>query len=241
MVNTDKIISGIFSGKLGTHNLPKDYYEDFTSKLSRAVKSGVGSAKKFSDLRGDLDVNTQAFAGAKTYNMVRELEDAKVLFPSKKEYKEAASTIIKKYDSWSDAEINTAKQQAMQAKQWQTIEEDADIFPYLRYSAIGDACKICRPLDGIIARVDSIIWRKIYPVNHYNCYCIVIQEGKGVRATSSTKVDRVVSESTDMMNKTFVSNAGITKKIYTKDHPYFASITKSEKDFARENFGLPIK
>jgi hypothetical protein len=240
-MESDKMTLGVFKGTVTRHKLPKAYYNYVRTDIMDAVKTGMGSTKGFDNLLEHLELNAQAFSAAKTYNIVRDLEEAAKGVTNFKDYDVIASGIVKKYDTWGEAEINTAQQQTHQAKQWQIIEEDKDLFPILKYSTIGDACRICKPLDGITAPVGSQIWRKIYPCNHYNCYCIVTQETAGTELTESKRMAQLVTDSSGLMNATFLSNPGITKQIYTNKHPYFATIPKADKAFAKENFGLPIK
>lgn len=241
MPNTDKIISDVFAGRVTPHTLPKPYYNWVRADLMDAVTKGIGDHKGFEDLMESLNLNAQAFAGAKTYNVVRDLETLAQGNPNYKDYEVHAQALVKQYDTWQDAEVNTAQQQTHQAKQWQIITEDSDLFPTLRYSTIGDACQICRPLDGITAPVNSPIWKRIYPCNHYNCYCIVVQLTAGEDLTNKAHMDALVEQSAGLMNPVFLSNPGITKKLYTGKHPYFASIPKDDRAFAKQNFGLPIK
>lgn len=242
MPNTDKIIADVFNGAITRHKLPKAYYNDVRVDLMDAVKKGMGNPKGYEALMEDLGLNVQAFAGAKTYNLVRDLEDLQKGNPNIKDYEPKAQALVKQYDTWGEAEINTAQQQTHQAKQWAIIKEDSGLFKLLKYSTIGDACKICKPLDGIVAPVNSPIWRKIYPCNHYNCYCIVIQLTEDdSQVTDAKELATIVAGSTELMNPVFLSNPGITKQVYTSKHPYFSSVPKSDRDFAKENFGLPIK
>lgn len=237
------IIKGVFEGTVDRHNLPVAYYKSFRDPMAEAIKKGMGrDAGKFDDLYESLQLNGQAFAGAKTYNLVGELEVLKSQISDYKEYEAKAKAVVNQFHTWGEAEINTAQQQASQARQWAIIEDDADLFPLLKYQTIGDACMICKPLDGIVAPVGSPIWVKIYPCNHYNCYCIVTQHLAGqVELTDKKQLAGLVNGSTKFMSPVFTSNPGKTKQIYTAKHPYFASIPKSDREYAKENFGLPIK
>jgi hypothetical protein len=173
---------------------------------------------------------------------VRDLEVLQQGNPSYKDYEPKAQALVKQYDTWQEAEVNTAQQQTHQAKQWDIIRQDAQLFSVLKYSTIGDACRICKPLDGITASVNSPIWKRIYPCNHYNCYCIVIQlTADDAVLTDKEELAALVDGSVQLMNPTFLSNPGITRQVYTNKHPYFSSVPKSDKEFAKENFGLPIK
>lgn len=234
----NRIITDVYNGSVTRYNLPVNYYEGVRDELMGAVEKGIGNQAAFESLVGNLNTNAQAFAGAKTYNLVRELEDLKGKAADQAEFELKAKAMVSKYDLWGEAEVNTAQQQTHQAKQWQIIDEDKDLFPILKYQTIGDACKICRPLDGLTAPVNSPIWKRVYPCNHYNCYCIVIQLTTGELTPNA---DKLVNDSVGLMNDTFISNPGVTQQLFTGKHPYFASIPASDRDFAKQNFGLPIK
>lgn len=234
------IITGVYRGKYTTHKLPQGYYKGVSAGLMDQVRKGIGGDKAFSVLFEELNDNAQLFAGAKTYNLVGELQAA-AKGKSMKDFEPIGKAIIDKYERWGEAEDNTALQQTLQAKQWEIIESDKDLFPILVYRTIGDACKICKPLDGLAARVGDPIWRRIYPVNHYNCYCLVTQEVSGaVQLTDKATSRMLVNESGKLIAPVFLSNAGITKQLFTKEHPYF-EIPKADRKFAKDNFGLPVK
>lgn len=243
MASSPNYIKGVFDGSVTRHKLPAGYYNSLSDELRAAVRKGFGrDAKKYADLFEDLDINAQAFAGAKTYNLIAELELTRDMSSNWAEYEAKAREIDKQFHTWGDAEINTATQQASQARQWAIIEDDSDLFPILQYSAIGDACKICKPLDKLTARFDSPIWAKVYPCNHYHCYCIVTQHKAGeVELTDKKTTAGLVLASTDKMGAVFKSNPGKTGKIYTAKHPYFESIPKDDRAFAKSNFGFEIK
>jgi hypothetical protein len=236
MANTD-IIMGVFSGTYSTSSLPPGLYADISADLLAAVDRGMGRATGMDGLVESLNLNAQAFAGAKTYNIIRDIES--LARANVANFDEQAQAILAKYKNWGDAEVNTAQQQTHQAKQWQIIEEDKVLFPILQYKTIGDACKICRPLDGLTDYVNSPIWRRVYPCNHYNCYCIVVQLTAGEPLTPNAA--HLAAESEKLMSPVFISNPGITKQLFTGDHPYFTSIPAADRDRAKENFGLPIK
>lgn len=235
------LIDDVFKGQVNRYKLPEGYYKATAKELTGAVKNGMGKVKGFEDLYESLNLNAQAFAGAKTYNLVSELEALAKTSGKYSDYEPLAKALVKKYDTWGEAEVNTAQQQTHQAKQWKIIEEDSELFPILEYSTIGDACKICAPLDKMRAPFNSPIWAKVYPCNHYSCYCIVKQLTKGYDLTDKKEMERLVSESEGIMSPVFLSNPGQTGVIYTKNHPYFTSIPTEDRKFAKENFGLPIK
>lgn len=235
------LILGVFKGRYTTRKLPVGYYKNFSAELLDNVKTGMrGRAKQFAELNENLELNAQAFAAAKTWNIVNDLQTAAQGIKNFSDFESIGQAIVTKYENWGEAEANTAKQQAIQAAQWKVIEDDSDLFPLLKYSTIGDACSICKPLDGLTAPVGDKVWAKIYPCNHYNCYCIVTQETKGTQVTDPAVKQQLYEDSVKLMSPVFASNPGKTEQLFTKDHPYF-DVPKDFRKFAKENFGLPIK
>jgi hypothetical protein len=233
------LLKKIFTGEFNTRNLPMPYFKKVLAQMTGSLRKGFGSKAGLRDLYNDLKDNVDLFSSAKTYQLTRELQAVKKGVKKYDDFKEVAQPILDKYKSWGEAEATTVVAQAQQAKQWQSIVADADIFPKLKYSAIGDACVICKPLDGIVAPVGAAIWVKFAPVNHYNCFCILEQHESSERNSSASRIDAAMLNADEKVADVFKHNAGITKEIFTKDHPYF-DVPKKDIGFAKRNFDLPI-
>lgn len=71
----------------------------------------------------------------------------------------------------------TNMQSAYAAGQWDAIEEQADLAPFLLYDAVDD--HRTRPehaaWDGLVLPVTDAWWKSHYPPNGWNCRCSVIQ------------------------------------------------------------------
>lgn len=231
-----EILDGVYSGKYTSRKLPKQYFNVFAAKFDELVTQGFGDTDK--KILNSLIESTNIFSAAKTYQMVRELEVAAMTFVTKEAYIEAADQIFARFtEAWGVAEEVTALQQAYQAQKWYEIVSDADLFPNLRYETIGDACQICAPLNGIVARWDSWFWKTHYPTLHYHCFCIAVQEGKGVSVTGDRDIKYITDQVDDKIKPVFKDNVGISHEIFNKDHPYF-DVPKKDKRFAKKGFGL---
>jgi hypothetical protein len=242
----DDLMNGVFDGTIDYNNLPKDLYLAIAGYLKKGLYEGYGGT--LADFDGhdlkmlkSLRENVYLFSGAKTFQQVEAykalLTDTGGLI-SFKEFRNAAQETYDLFNvDWALTEYNTAIAQAQNAAKWNDIEANKDVLPMLRYSAIGDACAICQPLDGIVAPVDDDIWDTIMPENHYNCRCIVIQEDADVQPTEGNQ--DIVDDVSEKMQDVFKSNVGKTGDIYDKAHPYF-DIPKEYHNLAKENFNLPI-
>jgi hypothetical protein len=180
------------------------------------------------------------FSAAKTYHMVRELEEVKALTTGYKEYKEYASQVYDKYSTtWQTAEVDTVVATAQQIKKWDQIQNEIDVLPFLRYSAVIGACPICGSMNGIVQPADSPFWARYYPPNHYSCLCIAVQESADTKLSTGKRVEQVDEFASAKMSSVFLTNAGQTKQIFNKDHPYF-EVARGDKRLAKRNFDLPI-
>src|SRR4051794_38626255 len=123
----NRLLKGVYRGKYSTKILPVGYYVDNAGELVTGIKKGFGrsnlkSTSKYFDVISELSDNVHMFSAAKTYHMVRELEEVKALTTGYKEYKEYASQVYDKYSTtWQTAEVDTAVATAQQIKKWDQI------------------------------------------------------------------------------------------------------------------------
>lgn len=242
---TKRFLRGVYTGAYGTHNLPKAYYKETVSKFMGSLKRGwsikkVGTRTKYLDKFTELADNTHMFAAAKTYSLTRELKAAKVGTKTYEEYKVNADAVLKRYETWGNTEADSIQAQGQMAKQWQGIEADKDLFPYLRYSTIGKACEICSPFEELTARVDDPIWRKISPINHPNCFCVLLQENADTKSWSKDRIATADRHADKEVVSWCRQNAGITGEVFGKEHPYYTEVLKRDLPAAKRNFNLPI-
>lgn len=253
------LFKGIYTGKIRPRALPAslyfaiaDYlkagvYEGYGTTLSslKATKMPAGFSTADKLLLTELRTNIYLFSAAKTYQQVREMsnaligEDGKIV--SFKQFREKADQTYSLYNkTWLQTEYDTAIGQAQAAQKWTEIEKNADLFPLLEYSAVLDkrTSDICRPLDGIIAPVNDPIWKKVAPLNHFNCRCLLLQVSEGKQTSSKVKKSKV-EETEKQMDDLFKMNPGQDKYVFSKKHPYF-DVAPKDKELAKKNFNLKI-
>lgn len=251
MTYTDKqiqaLIAGIEDGSITEWNLPEGYYSALSDYLKKAVFEGYGNtlatvSRLDLPLLEELTTNVYQFSAAKTFQLTKEIsgllvdENGRVI--SSREFtKKARETFENWNDNYGRTEYNTAIAQADSAAKWREIEKQKDILPYLTYDAVIDknTSEICRPLEGITAPVDDPVWKRIAPINHWNCRC-VLKQVEGGETKNNEKTVQVVE---GMMQPMFINNPGISGQVFTKEHPYF-EVAKEYKEYAKNNFNLPI-
>lgn len=248
----EDLLSDIYAGRYDpSYSLPEDLYLAIAKHLQSGVYKGFGGAPKdfnFAEpdgrLLNELRQNVYMFSGAKTYQQVREMSDMVAESKSYSDFREKALAVYGKYnDDWLKAEYNTAIGQAAQAGQWVDIESTKELFPLLKYRTAGDAnvSDICRPLDGVVAKVDDPIWAKYSPLNHFNCRCILekIDKYSSDKPTGSAERNRIQNEMNDIVQPEFKMNSGKDGYIFSPEHPYF-NVAPKDRAFAKKNFDLPI-
>ena len=246
----EKLIRNIYNGDVSTGSLPEDLYFAIAKYLEKGMLKGIKEGKiEFSgsqkELVAELRENIYLFSGAKTYQSVRAMESMLTENGELRSFKDFKEVARQEYDlynvTWAQAEYDTAIAQAQNAYAWNEFEKDKDVLPLLRYSAVLDenTSDICEPLDGITLPVDDPFWDKYMPPNHYNCRCLVEQLDEG-NVTSEDEVKGRSETAKEEMDDVFKMNPGKTKEIYDSRHPYFTEIPDEDRDWAKENFGLPL-
>jgi SPP1 gp7 family putative phage head morphogenesis protein len=245
-----RLIDGIYSGSISEYDLPEGLYHAIAKFFEKGLYKGFGmeladaTGKDF-ELLAELRENIYMFSAAKTFQEVKEIGSLMIDENGERRTAQQFNAIGRQTfsqwnDTWGTTEYNTAVGQAQQASKWNEIEANKDVLPMLRYSAVMDAntSEICAPLDGLIAPVDDPIWNTVSPLNHFNCRCVLLQEA-GKEGTPDDKKAAAVKEVEDLMQPVFKMNPGKDGYIFKDDHPYF-QLEKKDRDFARENFGLPL-
>jgi SPP1 gp7 family putative phage head morphogenesis protein len=247
----DDLYNDIYNGIVTQENLPEDLYLAIGDRLKKGLYEGYGgSIKDFKlgttdhELLTELRENIYMFSGAKTYQQVREMSDLVADSKTFSEFKEKVTPVYKQYnEDWLKAEYDTAIGQAQQARQWNDIQRDKDLYPYLRYNAVLDSktSDICRPLDGVTLKVDDKFWDNYTPLNHFRCRCTLdkLDKYEDVETTPPSKVKDLEKELGDTVDDVFKMNAGKDKYVFSPDHPYF-KVEPKDKALARRNFDLPL-
>lgn len=233
------LFRSVYGGRTTPSNLPVWVYEEIANYLKDGISIGLGSPDAQSLLLRDLTTNAYYFSGAKTFQQVLTmqelLKDANGLRVPFAEFKKGANKVFEQYNqTWLKTEYNTAVGQSQMAQQWADIQRDKDIRPNLTYRTSEDerVCPICMPLDGFTAPVDSPIWNKIMPLNHYGCVCTVSQEGPEAKISEREPDVNIIPED-------FQFNPGKYKEVFDADHPYF-DVPPQYADLKAHNFNLPI-
>lgn len=229
----EEILKGIHSGKYSPVDLPIDLCEVTVKKLKNAVKKGLADYE--GELLESLNDNVSMFSSAKTFQQTLDMHSLLSEDLTEDEFmKEAGKRFDLYNETYLDTEENTVLLQSQNARDWANIEEQKDALPLLRYSAVIDdnTAEVCRQCDGVVKPVDDPFWDMYSPENHFNCRCLTEQLDD---EHSEVEPPEDLVEPAPVFN----NNVGKTGEIFNKHHPYF-DVPKEYKEFAKENFGLPI-
>jgi hypothetical protein len=243
----ENYVIGVYSGLYSVRSLDLSTYLKTARKLSQGVFSGYGKTlfdvqygTQDWDMLRALQEDVYVFSGAKQYQMVREmsswLTNDQGITPFGEFRAKAKETFFQYNDDWLRAEYNSAIGQARTAAMWQEYVKEANVLPMLTYQTAGDMN--VRPthqiLDKISRPVNDKFWDKFMPPNGWNCRCIVVQGGPEVQKTS---LKGFVPP--DDVPEIFQFNAGKEKIIFSPKHPYY-DVAKRDKEWAKQNFGMPL-
>lgn len=245
-----ELLDGIMAGTISEYAIPGSLYLKIADYLKSGLYSGFGGTlADFSgvdlELLTELRENVYMFSAAKSYQELKEIgslmfDESGNLRSNREFNKLAAQTFETWNESWGLTERNTAEGQAQMASKWNEIERNKDLLPILIYDARGDACVICKPLDGLTAPVSDPIWRTKSPLNHFNCFCVLTQHEEGEsKLTPEKEVRRIDKEVDAKMDNIFKMNPGIDRYVFSPDHPYF-QVEPKDRAYAANNFNLPI-
>jgi SPP1 gp7 family putative phage head morphogenesis protein len=238
----------IYEGTVTDTDLPEDLYFAIAEYLKSGLYDGFGGVLadfegKELDLLTELRENIYMFSGAKTYQQVREMTDALYEGDNIRPFADFKKDALKIYDKynldWARTEYDTSIASGQQGVLWAKIEEQADILPFLTFSAVidGNTTDECEHMNGITAPVADPIWDSCYPPNHWNCRSTVLQTDNEGKVSSKSEISHAKEETLSEMQDVFKMNVGKDGYVFKPDHPYF---DVADKKFAQDNFGLPI-
>mgnify|MGYP003418552265 CR=1 FL=1 len=244
----DKFLRKIYNQEVTKRSLDIEYYYKVADFIMKGVYNGFGKdslsvvwGTPDFDMLKSLKENVYIFSAAKNYQQTREigtmLSTENGIKPFDVFKKEASKVFATYNENYLRAEYNSAIAQARSARNWMEIEKDVDVFSQLQYETAGDGR--VRPehvsLDGMVRPVNDKFWDKYYPPNGWNCRCIVLQ----VNDLPNSDMRKFKTPTEKEVPEIFQFNAGKTKQIFSEKHPYF-EVAKWDKEFAKQNFNMPL-
>lgn len=216
-------------------------FDSTFGKLQKALESGFN--KPFASIAyntpdweyiQNLRYNTAVFSAFKQNDEITEayklLTDEKGNQRSWKEFYTEARKQSETYNrTWLQTEFNQASQAAVTARQWREFEENADLFPNLKYKTVKDenVRESHKVLHNKIYPINHSFWDTYYPPNGWGCRCTVEQ--------TDEQADEELPERLPGMPEYMKNNTGKTAKVWDETHPYYnTSKSKEVLDFVHQ-------
>lgn len=197
----------------------KDIFNYTRSQLHQGINQVFGSPK-FNDPEFDLVMklrqNADRFAGYKSAWQtahIRNVEPGQM------------PAINSNYNvNWMRTEYVHTVRSARAAKNWQAIEQDKDLYPFLEYmpSTAAEPRNEHQRLYGVIKPVDDPFWDTWMPPSDWGCRCSV----KQVRNNEGAKQP---PNDIKLPPATMRNNPGKSGQIFTDQHPMIKKVGPGHK------------
>lgn len=255
----ENLINNVYQGSISPSVLPVDLYVVILDRLTNAVYKGFGDS--LDTLTGEsadrllLEYyvhNIAIFSGAKVHQQVKDMSN--LLFTDdgmKREFSEFRSIIkgdnfyqglFSLYnDNYLRTEYNTAFGTAQMGREWLSIVDDSDVFPFLKYVTAHDerVRHSHAEFDGVVRPVGDAFWNTHVPPNGFNCRCRLVQLNPEDDVFTVTPDDRI-KDMPSPDSSLFEFNPGKNAYIFDENiHPYTKNIDERYKVAQSVNFGLP--
>lgn len=203
--------------KGGNYNLNANLHRNYYQRLRSFARAGFGRSltnpRDWTDfeLQQGILRNLSQFAAAKQNKLIAELRNSYVSNP--KNFDRNGKAIVSRYNRlYFRTELQTIEAAANTAEQWRGFVEDADLYPNLEFSTVGD--DRVRPahaaLDGAVYPINDPFWDTHTPPLDWNCRCILLSSDKATK-----------SAPTQTIRAGLGGNPYKDKALVRFDHPYF--------------------
>lgn len=181
-----RVMKQVYKRKVKTGNIDGELFRKTYEELNKKAAEGWGEDDYNDPEQAEepqrIRDNLFKFSGAKTYQEIKEMNDALYDDKGKKlsyeDFREKVMAIHKDYnENYLRTEFETAETSGRRASEWQEFKENADIMPNLKYVTAGDerVRESHRILDGVVKPINDPFWLQNYPPNGYRCRCYVEQ------------------------------------------------------------------
>jgi SPP1 gp7 family putative phage head morphogenesis protein len=247
-----EVLRGILLGGITLTALPSSVFEPTNQFLFEMFEEGFEGSTR-TEMEGssrwlkakDIEQNIRVFSAAKTFQQVKKMSDYVLDENGKKrpfpEFEKRAGQVFDLYNrEWLRTEQDTAFNVSQQAKHWDRIEQNADLFPILRYQTQGDdqVRDAHERLEGVTRRVNDPFWDTYFPPNGWRCRC---PKPKQMRSGIESRDEDI--RNVPKPDKLFDFNPGKHGMIFREDigdgleHPYFR-VNERYEPLKEDGFGL---
>lgn len=239
-----RVMKQVYERKVKTGDIDEELFRKTYGELNKKAAEGWGkddyNDPELAEDTQRIRDNLFKFSGAKTYQEIKEMNDALYDDKGKKlsyeDFREKVMAIHKDYnENYLRTEFETTETSCRRASEWQEFKENADIMPNLKYVTAGDerVRESHRILDGVVKPINDPFWLRNYPPNGYRCRCYAEQTDEP--ETPATPIVTIPDA--------FANNVGQSGEIFTVAHPYFSMpdghLAKIRKETERSKLYAP--
>ncbi len=188
----------------------------YAGGFDKAVTRVFGAGRQYPELERKLRINAGRFGTYKTYDLCRQLQQAREAGLSLDEFKEFATGSIGIFNGYQKTEYNTLIARARTAKQWERFQTEKQLYPNIEWLRTASANPRPDHLTyvGLILPIDDPFWTNNQPGNEYNCKC-------DWRTTDKPAGERPNDDKIYRPAAGLEGNPAQTGELVTQKHPYF--------------------
>lgn len=233
-----QFVHNIYERKIGKGKIDEDMWGEYVRIYRDAVSKGYGmshntSFDRSSAMADQIEHNIEVFSAFKTHNQ-QELMAQKMLKDGKRvgfdEFKAAVEPIARHHNgAWLQTEYATASLRAAQAADWQEFEQNADIFPNLKWMPTTSA----RPDEAVhgtysgltgpqvILPIRDPFWDNHRPGDRWNCKCGLEPTDEPSLHQTNARAARLAEQGKPTGQPGLQANPGKKGEVFDTKHPYF--------------------
>lgn len=230
----EKVVNRVFKKELKAGQIDQELFEEVAQILWNDVQKGYGAKLLELDLDStdyrllaSLQENVYNFSILKTHHFVSEATNLLISPKTGKPRSQTEFTAQAKklsdtyYKRHQRTERNTTIASSQSARNWQTWQEDKEVFPNVRFQTIGDdrVRKSHRKLEGTVLSIDDPLLKTYNTPLDYGCRCEWVQTDEELRAPKELPKVPLL----------FQNNPGESGEIFTEDHPYNSDISEKKR------------
>ena len=220
MKGDDDLIKYIYeNGADGVNDL---LLQRYAGGFDKAVKQVFGAGRKYPELGRELRLNAGRFGTYKTFDICKELEQARAAGLSFDKFKELAGGSIGLFNGYQKTEYNTLVARSRTAKQWERFKEEKLLYPNIEWLRTASASPRAEHLAyvGLILPQDDPFWVNNQPGNEYNCKC----DWRSTDKSATQRPDDNYEPTAGLEG-----NPAQTGELVSENHPYFKRNSKAPR------------
>lgn len=220
---SERLANQIYNGEVKPTDLDNDLVLKNYAAFNKEAEKAWGKGYYDETLTRNFRENFLKFAGAKSHDLIKQLDDLNTGKISKEEFTKQAKGIVQKHNAaYLTTELRFCNSAVHSAQDYQTYLDDEDIYPNLKYRTMkdGEVRDSHAANEGLVKPVKE--WTSLPPYDH-GCRCWLEQ-------TTDPPTD-----GRNIKGAKFHNNPHKSGEVFNKEQSYFENITDKARPFVRDN------